>query len=227
VPGTAGNSRTISTNQRGVNRHLNAIVTKHLTTQWRRPIAAHSRDAFHTAQEWLADGEGELILDSCCGVGESSRQLAIDYAGSRVIGIDKSASRLARSAHVPANCLLLRADVNDMWRLIADAGWSVARHYLLYPNPYPRRAQFSRRWHGSPAFPTLLSIGGHLEVRSNWQLYVHEFAQALSMVGVEASVEAFNPKSAMTPFERKYAASGQTLWRLTADARRANLKAPC
>ena len=60
----------------------------------------------------------------------------------------------------------------------------------------------------------LAACGDYLECRSNWQVYIDEFAQALALVGRPAQlVEPWQPAQAMTPFERKYADSGHGLWR--------------
>ena len=63
---------------------------------------------------------------------------------------------------------------------------------------------------------------GRLELRSNWQLYVEEFAQAVEVVtGQKASVAPLHPNGDyLTPFEAKYDQSGQTLWRLCIDLER-------
>jgi len=53
-------------------------------------------------------------------------------------------------------------------------------------------------------------------MRSNWQLYMEEFAVALAVAGKEGVVEEFIPDQTITPFERKYKASGQALFKLTA-----------
>ena len=61
---------------------------------------------------------GPLIIDSCCGTGDSTRNLAGRFPEALVVGVDKSAHRLAR--HQPGdrqNYALVRADVNDFWRL--------------------------------------------------------------------------------------------------------------
>lgn len=90
-------------------------------------------------------------------------------------------------------------------------------HYLLYPNPWPKPAHLGRRVHGHPAFPLLLQLGGALELRSNWQLYVEEFGVALQLCGVAARVAAVPQEEApLTLFERKYRDSGQQLWRMSA-----------
>jgi tRNA G46 methylase TrmB len=90
------------------------------------------------------------------------------------------------------------------------------RHYLLYPNPWPKKAQLQRRWHGHPIFPTLLRLGGHLECRSNWKIYIDEMALALTqLTGLEVPTEQWlvDPAMVLTPFEQKYVTSSHTLWR--------------
>jgi tRNA G46 methylase TrmB len=108
----------------------------------------------------------------------------------------------------------VQADLNDFWRLAFEAGWQPTHHYLLYPNPWPKAKHIGRRWHGAPVFPFIVKLGGILEVRSNWDIYVKEFARALELAGQPAVVEAYESDSAITPFERKYWASGQSSTRL-------------
>ncbi|MHB0776162.1 tRNA (guanine(46)-N(7))-methyltransferase TrmB [Halomonas sp. WWR20] len=224
------NSRPIVTNQAGPHEDLERRVTRALQHPWRKPIAAHTQRAFEAAETWYAARDRPLILDAGCGVGISTRRLALAFADHVVIGIDRSADRLSRDHGVlPDNALLVRADLVDFWRLALMAGWRPARHYLLYPNPYPKAAHLKMRWHGHPVFPTILALGGRLEVRSNWRLYIEEFAQAIAYVsGQRPEVERHIPQDAfLTPFESKYHHSGQTLWRLvTPLSRLAELAAP-
>lgn len=169
-------------------------------------------------QAWLSDWSGPIVLDSCCGVGESSAVLAKRHPEAKVIGVDKSALRVNKHAeHYDQgtnNHLVIRADVIDFWRLVNENGWSVSHHYLLYPNPYPKSSQFKRRWHGSAAFADLIKLGGQIEVRSNWQIYIEEFSLALDLAKISNQWTRHNVTHAMTPFERKYIASGQSCWRL-------------
>lgn len=164
-----------------------------------------------------------ITLDSGCGTGESSLCLAQADGASLVVGIDQSAHRLARGRRradltpVP-NLLLLRADAGDVWALLAERGIRVARHLLLYPNPWPKAAHLQRRWHGHPRWPALLALGGQLEMRSNWAIYAQEFALALAISGHQARIEPWEPGShPLTAFERKYMDSGHALWRVTCD----------
>jgi tRNA (guanine-N7-)-methyltransferase len=217
-------SRTIATNQSGPHRDVVRRVERALRHPLRKPVAEHTRAAFEQTRAWYERHGGEgarpLILDAGCGVGLSTRQLAARFEDYLIIGVDRSADRLSRDhGEVADNALLVRADLVDFWRLALEAGWQPVRHYLLYPNPYPKSAHLKQRWHGHPVLPVILALGGRLELRSNWRLYVEEFTQALERVtGVRSPVEAFEPGAQyLTPFERKYHASGQSLWRLQAD----------
>lgn len=210
-------TRQVNSRQQAPHPELDAIVRRHLDSEWRRPIAPHTVLAFESIRDFVS-ADGELVLDSCCGTGDSTRALAQRFREARVLGVDKSAARLSRhTAGRLDNYRLLRADVNDLWRLLVAEGVAVTRHFLLYPNPYPKPGQFRKRWHGSPAFRSLLQVGGSLEVRSNWRVYVDEFAMALAVAGKPAAVTTL--PGSITPvsaFEKKYASAGQSLHCLTA-----------
>lgn len=210
-------SRSVNSTQLATHEKLAATVLKHLRHPFRKPYAPHNLSAFAEADTWLSQQQRPLILDSFCGVGESSRELARLYPDCAVIGVDKSAHRIAKHSREDNldNYLLIRADVEDFWRLAVDAGWQPLHHYLLYPNPWPKPSQLKYRVQGSAVFPALLSLGGALDLRSNWQIYVAEFQQALVLAGQHAVFEAYKADPPITPFERKYSISGQALWRCT------------
>jgi len=211
-------SRAVVSNQTGPHEDVGRRVARALEHPLRKPLAVHNQLAFEQAAKWLQTQAAPLILDAGCGVGLSTRQLAQRFPEHAVIGVDRSADRLGRDhGDVPENACLVRADLVDFWRLALDAGWKPERHYLLYPNPYPKASHLKMRWHGHPVLPALLALGGHLEVRSNWLLYVQEFSQAVYQVtGQTADIRCHEPHDDyLTPFEAKYARSGQTLWRLT------------
>ncbi len=210
------NSRQPSSKQNGIHEKLPQLVHRHLSSPFRKPILPFNIAAFETAQEFIARHNKPLILDSCCGVGESTYQLARQHPDAVVIGIDKSANRIGKHTQDQENYLLLRADLNDFWRLAVEAKWQLQHHYLLYPNPWPKAAHIQRRWHGSALFPSLLALGGILEVRSNWQIYIEEFALALKIAGIQTQVEHYQTQDPITPFERKYQQSGHALWRCCA-----------
>lgn len=221
-----GNSRRIIGAQRVPHADLERRIARHRDAPFRRPIAAHTAAAFAQLAEGL-DRSRPVVLDAGCGTGESSVRLAARHPDALVIGVDKSAHRLrpspAGAAHADADAArvhLVRADLQDFWRLARDAGLRLAAHYLLYPNPWPKAVHLQRRWHGHPVFPELLALGGRLELRTNWPVYAEEFAAALACFGFEARVELLGAEAAaspLTPFERKYLASGQRCLRVRAD----------
>lgn len=209
-------SRVPSTSQSGLHRRLDRIVLRHLCCEWSAPVHEYSRCAFAELARRTDPGR-RLVLDAGCGTGASTAVLARRHPDCQVIGIDKSAVRLGKAPDLPDNARLLRADLTDVWRLMATAGWKLSHQYLLYPNPWPKPAHLKRRWHGHPAFPALLSLGGRLLLRSNFEIYVDEFARALALAGVvDVKVVSFRADEPISPFERKYQQSGHRLFQLTA-----------
>lgn len=212
-------SRSISTNQSGIHQNLQKVVTRQLASVSQKPQSAHTQQAFQAAITWLGDWHGDLILDSCCGVGESTVNIARANPNARVIGIDKSALRTDKHqayASKLQNYIVLRADLNDFLRLLVLHNKKLTKHYLLYPNPYPKSAHLQRRWYATSALKSILQLGGILEVRSNWQLYIEEFSVALTIANVSSEISLFESHQAITPFERKYWQSGQSSWQLLA-----------
>ena len=204
--------------QQGVRSDLADIVGTHFRSEWQRPIGAHSATAFEAVRGRVEGSASPLIIDSCCGTGDSTRYLAATFADALVLGVDKSAHRLARHrGRDGQNYIMLRADVNDFWRLAVDAGWRPARHYLLYPNPYPKAAQIRKRWYASPAFPTLIKLGGVLTVRTNWALYADEFACALAVANCNANRRILVNEPPISAFETKYQERGHDLFEVVSD----------
>lgn len=213
-----GNSRSITSNQLGVHDDLDKVVKKHLSSDFKKPYAPHSLSGFEQIKMrvsafLLSNPKGTIILDSCCGVGESTYHLAVNNPDALVIGIDKSEHRIEKYEHHHQqkidNFILIRGDLNDLWRLIAEADWPISHHYILYPNPWPKSKHLQRRWHGAPVFKYIPQLSEKLTVRSNWAIYIEEFTQALTHMNVKAEISDYKRDTAMTPFERKYWASGQ------------------
>ena len=117
------------------------------------------------------------------------------------------------------NCILIRAELATFWRLLLNSGLSPQRHFLLYPNPWPKPGHLSRRWHGHPVFPHLLALGGEIEMRCNWDVYAQEFAKAASIAtGAGISVNTIEPDDGISPFEQKYHERGQSLFSVIVSA---------
>lgn len=196
-----------------------------------------------------------VILDSGCGTGESTLHLARKFPGVPVIGIDKSTMRLNKAGNIhqleaagtdqPANAFWVRAELLDFWKLALEevqAGrWQVLHHAVYYPNPWPKESEATRRFHLHPIFPTLMALGNVTELRTNWEIYAREFAEAARILqnattGAEPnpnnadattrdettrgkikpaiSCEPFAPLHPETAFERKYKEAHQQLWRV-------------
>ncbi len=221
-----GDSKVIVTNQPGIHEKLADIVSKHLSHPSKKPFQQHTVEAFELANQAVKNHKGKVILDSCCGVGQSTRLLAKRNPDALVIGIDKSAHRINRNAEELMvntgteqvdNYLLLRADLNDFYRLVAQQDWPISHHYILYPNPWPKAKHLQRRWHGSAVFPDIVSLGEQLILRSNWLLYLQEFQLAASLAKREGQISEVTDSQPLTPFEAKYQASGQICWQLVID----------
>ena len=232
--------RSVTSNQEDIYKNLEAVVRKYAATTFLRPVADHTREAFEQACDFVrgfnAAGCAELVLDSGCGTGESTLHLARKFPNVPVIGIDKSAVRLSKagnerqlevsaggSCDVPANAFWVRAELLDFWRLAlekVDAGeWKILRHALYYPNPWPKESEATRRFHLHPIFPTMLRLSLVTELRTNWEIYAREFAEAAHVLGDALSLKfnvelgAFDPENPETAFERKYKEARQQLWR--------------
>lgn len=216
-----GISRIPTSAQADVHERLDGLVRRHLAQPFRKPYAPYNLAAFEaTLAAW--DGRSPWILDSGCGVGWSTILLARRNPDAFVVGVDQSQERLSRQkpyprASWPENLRFVRADVIDFWRLAVESGVPVREHWWLYPNPWPKIGHLGRRWYAHPVWPAVLRLGGRFECRTNWSVYARELTAALALSGIKGECTPFVPEEPMTPFERKYRDSGQTLWRVRAD----------
>ena len=204
---------SLFSNQSSIHEDLAELVQKHMKSTWQQPTAPHDREAMKNIVKLLETHEGPLILDSFCGTGMSTAKLALKYPEALVIGIDKSANRLRRHLRTQSrNYHLIHGNCEHIWAQLVSIGVVCARHYLLYPNPWPKRAHLKRRIHGHPSFPLLKNLGGQIEVRSNWKIYIDEFAAASQLLGLDTQIERLSAKEPITLFERKYSANSENLW---------------
>lgn len=210
-------SNPVRSNQPHLHPKLTRVVERHLHTIDRTPVPQFSRDAYREVGQALGRHSHGLILDSFCGTGHSTALLAQHHPDHLVVGIDQSARRLQKHTTVDLdNYLLLRARCEDIWRLLVSDGITLEYHYLFYPNPWPKACHLQRRVHGHASFPLLTRLGGVLELRSNWQLYVEEFGLAMQLAGQTGYVGTVpGNEPPLSLFEQKYRESGHPLWRYT------------
>lgn len=212
-------SRPVDSHQNEVHRQLLKVLARHLRTEYKKPISEYSQSLFANAERLRRRLKKPIILDSGCGTGSATRLVAKQNTDALVIGIDKSSHRLSRGGmnsdvEHGDNCLLLRMNLVDFWRLAVQHGWQLKKHYLLYPNPWPLPRHLRRRWYAHPVFPQLLNLGGKLELRCNWRIYAEEFHAAMNYVAPgSCNLNEYVPTSCLSLFEKKYAASGHRLYR--------------
>ena len=225
----------------------------------KQAIAAHTKSAFGLIYDKV-DPSRKVILDSGCGTGRSSLLLGKEYPDHTIIGIDRSFVRLNRNSiknendeklnseasnqssqrpfqAVSSNVLLVRAELTYFWRCTLDTNWEISHHYLLYPNPYPKKNRIKKRFYAHPSFPLILSLGGEITVRSNWEGYLKEFAQSVAHAhdfyegegkndkpenmslsyyknALEGPKERIDKAVAWTNFEKKYDDVGEKTYEL-------------
>lgn len=210
-------SPKVHSSQNRIHPGLAALVKRHQATRWRKPGQQVDIPALETLDATLDHHQGPVVLDSFCGTGHSTVLLAARHADALIIGVDKSRHRLDRRPAAPDNCLFLQAHCEAIWRHLVARNTRLLAHYLLYPNPWPKPGHLSRRVHGHPAFPLLLTLGGKLELRSNWQLYVEEFGVALQLMNQPSRVAIVpHSETPLSLFEQKYRESGHQLWSVAA-----------
>ncbi len=219
---TRNKSNLVTTNQVGINEGLSLLNVRYTLDNFKKPIPDFSIKIFEEIWEWIKSNNNKsLVIDVGCGVGESSYHLANKYKNDLVIGIDKSLVRISKNntfkKNPPANLKIVRGDIIDIWRLFYKyrAEFSIKKQYILYPNPWPLKHHFKKRWHGHPVFPFILALETPIELRTNWKLYLEEFSFCLNLRNKSlASIEGYSPKVIVTPFERKFCESEHELFRL-------------
>ncbi len=227
-----GNSKEVESNQTDIHKDLEGLVLRYLNTEFRRPVADHTRAAFEETSKFIAQFQTPVVLDSGCGTGLSTLNLAKRFPENPIIGVDKSEVRLSKADSrvengepLPKNVFFARAELLDFWKLASDAQWNICFHALFYPNPWPKQSGLRYRFHGSPIFPTLVSLSPVLEMRTNWKIYADEFRFALEIVRKHQNVNAqiyeeeFVPNEPISAFEKKFKDSGHVLYKVIASLR--------
>lgn len=215
-----GNSPKIISNQSSIHANLDKTLKKHIDNEYKLSIPAPNYDMFFEIidQSNLYDG---IILDSGCGTGESTLNLARLFPESFVIGVDKSTLRISKGLSklkkepLP-NCMLAQASITHLWLFFEEQEIKLQHNFLLYPNPWPKKKHLMRRWHGHPIFPSLLNLGGILTLRSNWEIYVAEFAHALkTSLKREVKYNKISINNPLSNFEEKYKKSGHSIFEVS------------
>ena len=207
--------RAVTSNQNGLHPRLDEYVLKHAKTLFQRP-ENHLQREIRTRLSPLILSSEQIILDTGCGKGESSFFLAEKFPNHLILAIDKSAARLefVRKTR-PSNLEIIRTDLIDFWLVAQQNNWRFEQTYLLYPNPWPKSEHAKKRWHMHAVFPSILACTTFLELRSNWAIYVQEFARAIELITEQnPGYTTFVPQTPITAFERKYILDGQELYQL-------------
>jgi tRNA G46 methylase TrmB len=129
----------------------------------------------------LDNVEATVVREEADTCGETG--LAMDAETELDTPVQQDDASLVRQhvQRVRPNVILVRAELMHFWRLWLQHGYTAERHYMLYPNPYPKASRLKQRWYAHSAWPLLLQVSGGrpLIVRSNWRQYLDEFAQAV------------------------------------------------
>lgn len=204
----------IQTQQTGPHDDLIELVEKHAATVFQRPVSEKQQAVFSQLNTAVQEKNKPIILDSGCGTGDSSAHFAEQYPNHLIVALDRSDKRLAMAEqkHQYDNLIFARVNLEDAWRLMLEANWQIEKHFILYPNPYPKIGDLKKRFHGHAVFPGLLHLSSHIELRSNWRIYLEEFLLASQQISAfEGEVQIYEPAAPVTAFERKYQAVGETL----------------
>lgn len=184
----------------------NSVKKRALSTN-SRPIPKSQLVVFEAINTIIKTKQRPIKIDSCCGTGMSSYQLAKSFPNHWIIGIDQSKERLSRfSKRKPSNLLFVRANIYDFCRLINSNHWNVDSHTIFYPNPWPKLKHLTRRVYGNPSFKEILDLSPILEVRSNWEQYLLELKIAVLTIYPTAriSISHFISNDPISLFEMKY-----------------------
>lgn len=208
------NYQHFRTTQPLINPALHKMVLRYQNTQFLRPIPDHQLQAFYRIEHFVNKHSRPIILDSGCGTGLSTINLAQKFEDHLVIGIDKSSARLSRAQKNQENCLLVQGDLIDLWRLFKQASLPIERHYMFYPNPWPKIGQLKRRFYAHPVWSTMVTLASYFELRTNWQTYALEAMYALKLLGQKPKLNLKKDPDFISLFEKKYLEAGCTLYKI-------------
>lgn len=211
-------SKIITSLQDGVHENLEKSLKRYNLSNYVRPKRSFSDDNLIKIKNWLKDDS--FIFDIGCGIGESTYKLSTLHPDTKILGIDKSISRLDRNNSFKVskdNVLLIQDDMFDLIPLLyADLKDQILSVHIYYPNPWPKKSQLKRRIHANPIAPFLFELSNNFYLRSNWKIYLDEFSKSFEFYkGVKSKVVELKEFSDyLTPFEKKYHLSDQSIYEL-------------
>ncbi len=210
--------RAVVTDQREPHPELRRHWARHRHAVHRTPVPAHTQRAFDQWHaRWLAEGRPAVWCDFGCGTGASCHYLR-EQKKCAIVGVDRSVTRLGRGQEDAAEGVqLVRADMWGWVSCLRQRGVRVAGCSWFYPNPAPKAAHLHRRVWGHPLWPHLAEVTARVEVRTNWDVGAQECHTTLHWLAADVGGAAWRQvvpvgEAPMSLFERKYRASGQTLW---------------
>ena len=163
------NSKNIIDGQKYPAEDLIPLVHKYQNTCWKKPIGLPTQKSWERLKQKNNFQDKSVILDSGIGVGLSSILLAAQNPHKIVLAHDRSQERLQTHAvhrhrwekqnYTLENLFVIRADSEDLWRILVKEKLKISEHFILYPNPYPKTTQLRKRWHAHPVFPILCPLG--------------------------------------------------------------------
>ncbi len=210
-------SPRILTNQTGPHPKLEQIPVGTSAYMTYYPVSLNVLEICQKIKKEQDKSDWGLLVDSGCGTGDSTINIAKSYPNYLVLGIDKSSKRLnqAQQKIKSENVRFITANLVEFWIGLKLVNASIAANFILYPNPWPKQKHLKKRWHAHPVMPLLPMISNYIELRTNWRIYAEEFCGRLTkLTGSVMTVEKINPNNPISAFEEKYFDSNHDLFRL-------------
>jgi len=161
-----------------------------------------------------------LILEIGAGKGKHALSFAAQNPDKHLVAIERTRNKFEAFAKLAAvqnasNLDAIHADA-IAWIVHAIAPNSVAKIFILYPNPEQHNP--NQQWLNMPFFEFLLSrlqVGGEVTLVTNIEAYMNNAEQQATEVWCLPNVRYQVPiDSQRTHFEVKYLARGETCWEL-------------
>ena len=162
-----------------------------------------------------------VMLEIGAGKGKHALSFATANPDQQLIAIERTRNKFEAFAKQASqqnleNLTPIHADA-IAWTVHAIAPNSIARIYILYPNPEQHNP--NQQWLNMPFFEFLLSRlqeGGEVVLATNIEAYMDNAElQALSVWQLPALREQVTADSQRTHFEIKYLARNEACWQLT------------